>query len=161
MKSRIGPILHEALKRYRLNAVPAWSTLYGANLPREEGPESPDEVARKFEWTSITGNCWKIPQDNRVTLSFLGYISDAATLVQVRNFLLHFHKPGASGRPKGDNFNVWDWFDTGISAYWFPGSKTPGLPEDALNGSKDETASVGQSNSTHISHLIAPWRRIM
>jgi hypothetical protein len=161
MESRNGPILHEALRRYKVDAVPSWSTLYGANLAREEIREDSHTIERDSEWTSIMGNCWKIPNDNRVSFCFLAPWSDPNTLVQVRNFLFHFHKSHRKGLPKGENFNVWDWFDTGISAYWFPGKRTLSMPQQASSGPVVETDSLHPNNTTHISPLIAPWRRIM
>lgn len=161
MKARTGPVLEEALKRYKLNAVLVWSTLYGANLARPKGTESPAEIARSVEWTTIIGDCWRIPHDNRVTLCFPGLLEDTTSLIQVRNFLSHFHRSRSSSLSKSSNFNIWDWFDTGISAYWFPGQKTSGIPEEVEIGSKIATNILGQSHSDHISPLIAPWRRIM
>ncbi|CZR54582.1 uncharacterized protein PAC_04466 [Phialocephala subalpina] len=160
---RNGPLLHEALKRYKLDLVPSWSTLYGANLAREEVIEDPEAIARDLAWTSITGECWKIPNDNRVTFCFLAPGSDTKTLVRVRNFLFHFHKPKSKEVAKGENFNVWDWFDTGISAYWFPGKTTPSMPQEALAVLNGEASSLRSwpSNTAQISHLAAPWRRII
>lgn len=165
MELRNGPILCEALKRYCLDSVPSWSTLYGANLGREVAIEDPEKIARDIEWTSITGDCWKIPNDNRITFCFLAPSSDPKTLVRVRNFLFHFHKSENKGPPKGENFNVWDWFDTGISAYWFPGTRTPRMPHEALatlmKGMDARSLPPWPSNTTQISHLVAPWRRII
>ena len=62
---------------------------------------------------------------------------------------------------RGSCFNVWDWFDTGISAYWCPGSKTPELTQKNLNISRAEGVSEMSSDLVAISPLVAPWRRIM
>jgi hypothetical protein len=51
-----------------------------------------EEIIRKSEWTSITGDFWKIPHDNRVTFYFLAPLSDPTNLIKVRTFLLHFRK---------------------------------------------------------------------
>ena len=152
-------ILDEALRRYKADSVPSWSTLYDTSVTREEFIEDLEVVARNGEWTSITGDCWKIPNDNRVSFCFPPW-SDPKTLIQVRSFLLHFHKPEGGGHPKGENFNIWDWFDTGISAYWFPGKRTPSkLHRDSTD--MDEASSLPRHATTPISHLVAPWRRIM
>jgi len=160
VEARTGPILHEALRRYRSDAVPSWNTLYGTNLARK-AISDPEALAWDIEWTSITGDCWKIPNDNRVSFCFLAAGSETKQLFQVRNFLFHFHKHQDSGRLNGEHFNVWDWFDTGISAYWFPGKRTPSLPPATAEGSVTATSFLPSSNITQLSHLVAPWRRIM
>jgi len=158
-----GPILQEALRRYNLDAVPPWSTLYGTYLAREETSLDPESIARDSEWTSIIGNCWKIPNDNRVSFCFLAPASDPKTLVQIRNFLFHFHKSDTQRLSRGENFNVWDWFDTGFSAYWFPGKTTSSMPQvpSILSDQKASFLNWRPDNRPVISHLIAPWRRIM
>jgi hypothetical protein len=161
MESRTKTILHEALRRYKSDLVPSWSTLYGTNLARGELIEDQETISHALEWTSITGHCWKIPNDNRVSFCFLAPLSDEKTLVQVRKFLFDYHNSDSNGPPKGENFNIWDWFDTGISAYWFPGKRTPSMPFEALRTSKLETSSLSPSSIPQISPLIAPWRRIM
>jgi hypothetical protein len=161
MESRTKTILHEALRRYKSDLVPSWSTLYGTNLARGELIEDQEAISHALEWTSITGHCWKIPNDNRVSFCFLAPLSDEKTLVQVRKFLFDYHKSDSNGPPKGENFNIWDWFGTGISAYWFPGKRTPSMPFEALRTSKLETSSLSPSSIPQISPLIAPWRRIM
>lgn len=157
MTIRNGPMLQEALKRYQSNSVPFWSTLYGANLASEETRGDVEAFIRADEWTSITGIIWKIPNDNRVSFCFLAPWSDPQTLVQVRNFLFHFHK----SERNVENFNIWDWFDTGISSYWFPGKTTPSMPHAAKIASETGDKSSHLRTSHELSHLIAPWRRIM
>lgn len=163
---RLGPLLQEGLKRYKSNAVPYWSTLYGTHLAEEEQVDVPDEikVARKSDWTSITGHCWMVPHDNRVTFCFLAPLSDSTILSKVRNFLLYFHKPEETEMQRGSCFNVWDWFDTGVSAYWCPGCRTPRFTPEVEEGlSKSRLEGVGKTggSSVTLSPLIAPWRRIM
>jgi hypothetical protein len=161
VEKRLGPVLQEGLKRYKSNAVPYWSTLYGTHLSDEEHLDTPEEAIRKSEWTSITGGCWRIPHDNRVTFCFLAPLSDSTILIKVRNFLLHFHRPEESEMQRGSCFNVWDWFDTGISAYWCPGSKTPELTQKNINISSVGECGGSCENAATISPLVAPWRRIM
>lgn len=158
-EDRTQTILHEALRRYRADSVPSWSTLYGTNVAREEFVEDLEIIARDGEWTSITGDCWKIPNDNRVSFCFPPWV-DPKTLIQVRNFLLHYHKPKGNGHPKGENFNIWDWFDTGISAYWFPGKRISSMPQGDSADIEGASALLG-APTPQISHLVAPWRRIM
>jgi hypothetical protein len=156
---RTGFILQEALARYSLNAVPSWSCLYGTHLLRGEGPETVEDALRNIEWTSVVGDCWKIPYDNRINLCFRAPMADIAAVVRVRNFVSHFHRPEFSDSPKGEHFNVWDWFDTGLSAYWYPGRRTPPLPLDAPSSPPDSILEPGTSYP--LSTMIAPWRRIM
>jgi hypothetical protein len=79
---------------------------------------------------------------------------------------------------------MWDWFDGGLSTYWYPGVGSrvvedlmrrapPGFEEGSATkamGRKDkkeifETRKVGRggeiAQEVDISPLIAPWRRIM
>jgi hypothetical protein len=157
-------ILTEALRRYNLNAVPSWSCLYGTHSMRGDGPETPEEVNRNTEWTSLIGDLWKIPHDNRINFCFRASTSDFANTVRVRNFVSHFHRLDSSDAPKGEYFNVWDWFDTGISTYWCPGKKTS---EDGTFGSPLKSRNwspEGESTSDSLyplSTTIAPWRRMM
>jgi hypothetical protein len=118
-------------------------------------------VAREIEWTSLVGDFWKIPHDNRLNFCFRAPPpDDEETLVHVRNFLYHFHRQEYSRFPNGKVFHVWDWFDTGLSAYWHPGRKPSELPTDALKWSTGDLEKR-YSNSFHLSNMIAPWRRIM
>lgn len=158
---RSGPLLDEALRRYKSNEVPYWSTLYGTHLKDEEHPEIPEEAIRSSEWTSLTVDCWKIPHDNRVSFCFLSPVSDPTILIKVQNFLSLFHRPDDSEIRKGKDFHIWDWFDTGVSAYWCPGNEAPEFTQKAaqhLTGGKSE---IQHSSLTVVSHLVAPWRRIM
>jgi hypothetical protein len=156
---RTGFILQEALTRYNLNAVPSWSSLYGTHLMRGEGPETAEDAIRNIEWTSVIGDCWRIPHDNRVNFSFRAPLSDIATAVRVRNFLSNLHRQEHSDRPKGEHFNVWDWFDTGLSAYWFPGKRTSTMTLVAPGWSP--RSKLEDDNLIPLSTMIAPWRRIM
>ncbi|KAH7304366.1 hypothetical protein BKA65DRAFT_206366 [Rhexocercosporidium sp. MPI-PUGE-AT-0058] len=158
---RSGPLLEEALRRYKSNSVPYWSTLYGTHLKDEEHPEIPDEVIRNSEWTAITADCWKIPHDNRVSFCFLSPASDPTILIKVRNFLSLFHRPEDTEIMKGKDFNIWDWFDNGISAYWCPGNEAPELSQKAAQQFRGDGSRTDHGNLTTISHLVAPWRRIM
>ena len=152
-------ILKEALTRYNLNAVPSWSCLYGTHLMRGEAPETVEDSRRNIEWTSVVGDCWKIPYDSRVILCFRAPMDDITAVVRVRNFLSHFHKAGLANHRKGENFNVWDWFDTGISAYWYPGKGSPTLPVESSGWSSNNMSQP--VNSYPLSTMVAPWRRIM
>jgi len=73
---RTGFILEEALTRYNLNAIPAWSPFYGTHLMHGEGPETAEDAIRSTEWTSVVGECWKIPHDNRINFCFRAGMSD-------------------------------------------------------------------------------------
>lgn len=157
-KLRTGRILYEALVRYNLNAVPSWSCLYGTHLMRGQGPETMDDSLRNIEWTSIVGECWKIPYDNRIDLCFRAPMDDNMAVLRVRNFMSYFHKPGIAHQ-KGEHFNVWDWFDTGISAYWYPGKSSPTLPIESSGWSLHVETEGAESYL--VSTMVAPWRRIM
>jgi hypothetical protein len=155
---RTGFILQEAVTRYNLNAIPAWSPFYGTHLTGGEGPETADDAIRNGEWSSIVGDCWRIPHDNRINFCFRAGMSDSDCVVRVRNFVSHFHRP-ARDAPKGEFFNVWDWFDMGLSAYWYPGktgSTTPLRFPNWLAGGKTQTG-----ESFPLSTMVAPWRRVM
>lgn len=156
---RTGKILQEALSRYNLNAVPYWSCLYGVYIMRGEEPENYEDAVRNLEWTSIVGECWKIPHDGRVNFCFQASMADYTTIVRVRNFVYHFHRSERSDAPKGERFNVWDWFDTGISTYWYPGKRTPTIPLEAAHMGT-QTTKRG-NNEFPMSKMIAPWRRMM
>ena len=156
---RMGFILQEALTRYNLNAVPSWSSGYGTHVMRGEGPETIVDALRNIEWTSIIGDCWRIPHDNRINFTFRGPDSDFGAVVRVRNFVSGFHRQEHSDSPKGEHFNVWDWFDTGISAYWYPGKimAAASLASPTWSPNSKE----GYGNCYPLSTMIAPWRRIM
>lgn len=163
MESRLGPLLEESLQRYKSNAVPYWSTLYGTHLADEEHSNSREEEIRTSEWTSVTGEFWRIPHDNRVTFCFLAALCDPTILIKVRNFLLHFHKLEGTTLHKDSCFHVWDWFDSGLSAYWCPGRKMPALPKltRGVDDSRMEGVCRSSIHPTTLSRLVAPWRRIM
>jgi hypothetical protein len=156
---RTGFILQEALTRYNLNAVPSWSSSYGTHVMRGEGPETVVDAQRNIVWTSVIGDCWRIPHDNRINFSFRGPDSDFGAIVRVRNFVSGFHRQEHSDAPKGEHFNVWDWFDTGISAYWYPGKIVAAAPLASPTWSPQ--FKEGYGNGYPLSSMIAPWRRIM
>jgi hypothetical protein len=159
-EERESSILREALARYLSDDVPQWSTLYGTHVPQERRLETPEDAARRSEWVSLAGECWRIPHDNRVNLCFLAPLTDIITPVRVRNFLIHFHRPQEPGIPKGEFFNVWDWFDTGISAYWYPGKRASDVARERVELSLAKNIS-DRNDPVHLSSLVAPWRRIM
>lgn len=156
---RTGSILKEALTRYNLNAVPFWSSLYGTHLTPSPGVESPEEVTRNIEWATIIGGFCKIPHDNRLNLCFRAPMDDIATMVRVRNFMSHFHKQDHSGSPKGEYFNIWDWFDTGLSAYWYPGRKESAIHLRSFGLAEEKNSS--SATLYRLPNMIAPWRRVM
>jgi hypothetical protein len=156
---RTGSILQEALTRYNLNTVPFWSCLYGTHLMPGPGSESPEEVLRNIEWASIIGDFCKIPHDNRLNLCFRAPMDDIAVMVRVRNFMSHFHKPEHHGSPKGEYFNIWDWFDTGLSAYWYPGRKEPVVQLGSFGSALGSNSC--NTNLYRLSSMIAPWRRMV
>jgi hypothetical protein len=41
-----------------------------------EGPETAEDAIRSTEWTSVVGECWKIPHDNRINFCFRAGMSD-------------------------------------------------------------------------------------
>ncbi len=244
--ARRGAVLREALRRYRTNAVPQWSTFYGTHVslevsasseisaspPPAPGPngfsfgpshgddfkfdheekhqsvrvqekEVESEADSRAAWTSLVGECWRIPHDNRVSLCFAGAGGGAgsppsmgephggggrmgvgseklAVLARVRNFLFHYHddKSTGGGRgnyalpppPRGKYVNIWDWFDEGISAYWFPQKSRLDLGADAQRRAKIEAALAEPGTDSgesvkdvmaRVPPLVAPWRRIM
>lgn len=57
VQHRAGPILCEAINRYRRNAIPAWSPLYSTHLAPEAGPIDPELSLLDDEWTSTIGDC--------------------------------------------------------------------------------------------------------
>ena len=129
---RTGIILQEALTRYNHNAVPFWSSLYGTYLMPGPGVEYPEEVTRNIEWPTIISDFCKIPHDNRLNLCFRAPMGDIAAMMRVRNFMSHFHKQDHLDSLKGDFFNIWDWFDTRLSAYWYLGRKESAIHWDPL-----------------------------
>ena len=159
-ENRLGLLLEEGLERYRSNAVPYWSTLYGTHLADEGHSNSLEEIIRMSEWTSITGDLWKIPHDNRVTFCFLAPLSDPTILIQVRNFLLHFHKIEGSTMERDSCLHIWDCFDSGLSVHWFPGRRMPNY-SPVVNDMRMEGVRETCGNPTTLSRLVAPWRRIM
>ena len=161
---RTGFILREALRRYNVNAVPSWSCFHGTHSMPRKGPETPEEINRNIEWTSVIGELWRIPCDNRINFCFGASASDFADVVRVRNFVSHFHRLDSFDAPKGEYFNVWDWFDTGLSTYWYPGKKsseedTFGRPLKSRNWSSEREST--RDSSPPLSSMVAPWRRIM
>ncbi|KAF4633530.1 hypothetical protein G7Y89_g4589 [Cudoniella acicularis] len=159
---RLGSILQEAITRYNSDAVPSWSSQYGERVIklRGEGPDTAEDSFRNARWTKIVGECWKIPHDNRINLCFRTDSVNHRTLVRVRNFIMNFHKLDYPDSPRGEYFHVWDWFDSGISAYWCPGTKSTTTPLRNLSGIGGEQWE--QLNSaTALSIMIAPWRRII
>ena len=140
--------------------MPYWSTLYGTHLADEGQSNSPEEIIRKSEWTSITGGFWKIPHDNRVTFCFLAPLSDPTILIKVRNFLLHFHKIEGTTMERDSCFHIRDCFDSGLSVHWFPGRRMPGFSR-IVNDMRMEGVRETCGNPTTLSRLVAPWRRIM
>ena len=159
---RSGPLLREALARYDSDAIPHWSTLYGTYLTEAAGPELPEETLRRLDWSNLIGGCWRIPHDNRVGLCFLASpLHTPVAVARVRNFLSHYHRSHDSSLPKGDYFNIWDWFDTGISAFWYPGKRHADI-EHELSDRRGVLSSLQtDSGAAHVSQLVAPWRRIM
>jgi hypothetical protein len=156
---RTGFILQEALTRYNLDSIPAWSPFYGTHLLHGEGPETAEDSIRNSEWAAAIGEFWKIPHDNRINFCFRAGMSGPASVLRVRNFVCKFHNSSAPNSPKGEFFNIWDWFDTGLSAYWYPGKTTAVLPmrfPSWLAGSSSKHA-----NSFPLSTMVAPWRRVM
>ncbi|KAE9377870.1 hypothetical protein N431DRAFT_399020 [Stipitochalara longipes BDJ] len=155
---RTGFILQEGLTRYNLNAVPAWSPFYGTHLMQGEGPETAEDAIRNSEWTAVLGHCWRIPHDNRINFCFRTGMSGPESVSRVQKFLSDYHRP-VPYLPKGDIFNVWDWFDTGLSAYWYPGmqaSTTPlRFPHWLAGGSSKD------SDQFPLSTMVAPWRRVI
>jgi hypothetical protein len=163
-EARIGPVLQEALQRYRLNAVPQWSAFYGAHL--SSGPEHNlgHDEALSSAWKSVVGECWQIPHDNRVSLCFLSAPTDPTSLVRVRNFLYHFHDAHPLELPRGKYINVWDWFDTAVSTHWHPHKTAADLEADAKKRARAENALPKPSappSSLLISPMVAPWRRLI
>lgn len=162
MDARSGPILQEALRRYDSDAVPHWSTLYGTHLTKDPGPALPEDVLFKLDWQRIIGDCWLIPHDNRVGLCFLASrIHGPVVAARIRNFLTHYHRPQDRGIPKGEYFNVWDWFDTGISAFWYPGKQPSDVEREASDRRIAQRSIPSGAGMPGISQLVAPWRRIM
>jgi len=164
IEARGGPILREALRRYRTDSVPVWNPLYGAHLisPSQYPGHGFKDQGRRSAWTGLLGECWQIPHDNRVSLCFLSTPTDPTTPSRVRNFLHHFHDAHANESPRGRYFNIWDWFDTGVSSYWYPHKSSSDLDidtekrgriEDGLSGAKEETSTLAP--------MVAPWRRMI
>ncbi|KAK0655942.1 hypothetical protein B0T16DRAFT_23449 [Cercophora newfieldiana] len=163
-EARTGPILCEALRRYRTDSVPQWSAFYGAHVtspPQSDGYGFKDQE-RRSAWNSLIGETWQIPHDNRISLCFLSAPTDPMVPSRVRNFLYHFHDAHANESPRGRYFNIWDWFDSGISAYWYPHKSSSDLDldmekrgriEDGLTGAKEETSALAP--------MVAPWRRMI
>ena len=163
-EARIGPLLHEALQRYRLNAVPQWSAFYGAHLSSDHEHNLGHDEALRSAWESIAGECWQIPHDNRVSLCFLSAPTDPTSLVRVRNFLYHFHDAHPSELPRGKYINVWDWFDTAVSAHWHPHKTAADLEADAKKRAHAEDAlskSGAPPSNLLLSPMVAPWRRFI
>ncbi|KAN0108226.1 hypothetical protein V8E51_007968 [Hyaloscypha variabilis] len=154
---RTGFILQEALARYNLNAVPAWSPYYGTHLMHGEGPETAEDAIRNSEWTAVLGQCWKIPHDNRINFCFRAGMSGPESVSRVQKFLSDYHRP-VSYLPKGDIFNVWDWFDTGLSAYWYPGMPASTAP---LRLPRWLAGCTSNSDPFPLSTMVAPWRRMI
>jgi hypothetical protein len=92
-----------------------------------EGPETAEDAIRNSEWAEIVGGCYHIPHDNRINFCFRAGISGPESVIRVRKFVSNFHR-SAPDAPKGEFFNVWDWFDTGLSVYWYPGKKSSTIP---------------------------------
>lgn len=155
---RTGCILQEALTRYNLNAVPGWSPFYGTHMLRGEGPETAEDAIRNSEWTKVIGQCWKIPHDNRINFCFRTGMSGPESVLRVQKFLSHFHKPAPNAQ-RGEFLNVWDWFDTGLSAYWYPGKQASTMPLRFPNWLAESNSKM--SNSFPLSTMVAPWRRVM
>ncbi len=64
---RTGLILQEALTRYNLDSIPAWSPFYGTHLLHGEGPETSEDSIRNSEWAAAIGEFWKIPHETEST----------------------------------------------------------------------------------------------
>ncbi|KAK0706263.1 hypothetical protein B0T26DRAFT_446349 [Lasiosphaeria miniovina] len=161
-EARRGPLLEEAVQRYNANSLPRWNAHYGTHTSHRPTIQVPQQgSSTRFDWPSVVGDFWCIPNDNRVSLCFLAPPSDITTALRVRNFVTHFHNTQARGAPNGDCLNVWDWFDSGTSRYWHPDKMSPmpaldHAPEAAIRGEEDKTESAPR-----ISPLIAPWRRVI
>ena len=166
-EERCGPILREALRRYRTDAVPQWSTFYGAHLstPPTYPEYSLKESERRLAWSSLVGECWQIPHDNRVSLCFLGTNAptDPVLLSRVRNFLHYFHDSHANESPRGRYFNVWDWFDSsGFSTYWYPYKVPFDLDTDAQKRRQVESGLPDEKEPVAaLPAMVAPWRRMI
>ncbi|KAH8807840.1 hypothetical protein F5884DRAFT_900166 [Xylogone sp. PMI_703] len=159
-EQRAGPLLSEALRRYKLNIVPSWGCLFGTHSM----PGSHD-LTGNVEWsTSMVGELWKIPHDNRMSLCFKSLACDPTDVDRVCNFISLLHVPSFSGDPKGQYFNVWDWFDTGLSAYWYPGIATSeqGIYGSLLQSSNRTLESeLAKDSWFNPSPMVAPWRRMI
>jgi len=180
---RTGPLLKEALQRYRTNAVPRWSTIYGGHdgaiSPSDgDGIEPLEAAARRVQWEALAGQCWKIPHDNRVGLcfQFAAGESDGDAPARLRRWLHGLHgRQRSRSMAGGRTFHVWDWFDGGLSAYWYPGceedvvagldQRAPAIYGPERRGATASGKSIGRGGEkgqgTDLSPLVAPWRRIM
>ncbi|RFU27353.1 hypothetical protein B7463_g8978, partial [Scytalidium lignicola] len=164
IEKRTGPILSEALRRYSLDVVPSWSCLYGTHSMPSSQSQTSEELTRNAEWTSTVRELWKIPHDNRIGFCFRSPACEPIDVDRVRNFVSHLHILKSSNDPKGQYFNVWDWFDTGLSAYWYPGIA---VSEQQIYGSllksSDRPSEIqsAEANSYRLSPMIAPWRRMI
>ena len=123
-----------------------------------EGPETAEEAIRNSEWTAVIGHCWRIPHDNRINFCFRPGMSGPESVSRVDKFLSDYHRPVAY-LPKGDIFNVWDWFDTGLSAYWYPGMQASTAPLRFPRWLP--RSSPKSSDPFPLSTMVAPWRRVM
>lgn len=146
--TRLGPLLHESLRRYRLDSVPHWSTFYGAHFTPPVALPAPSQ---QEQWPPL-------PHDNRVTLHLL------PSLPGVEQFLGTLH---ADDQPRRGRFvNVWDWFDGGLSAFWFPGRGAGdwgrGVEERGRVEGELAAALEGKGEGgLVVDAMVAPWRRVM
>lgn len=149
--TRLGPLLHEALRRHRLDSVPHWSTFYGAHFTPPTTLPTALHAPQQEQWPPL-------PHDNRVTLHFL----PSSLSPGVEQFLSTLH---ADDQPRRGRFvNVWDWFDGGLSAFWFPGRGVGewGRGVEERGRVEGELAlALAEGKGEVVDAMVAPWRRVM
>jgi hypothetical protein len=93
---------------------------------RGGGFEIAETAMRNSEWAAVIGECGRYRMTTGSTSAFAP-MSGPKSVLRVQKFLSHFHKPIPNAL-KGQFLNIWDWFGTGFSAYWYPGEQALTIP---------------------------------